>query len=196
MNLLDHAVNLIDESSNEFQCLGCSGSSSDCSASTTLLASFKSFVCCPIFVKRGNENSLDVFLYGAIIESIERLLKALAKAYHEFSESLRHPHSDCMLSDLTAADATLQISGPLDSDSRIVDMELDVIEDTKDADILPVGGKIGTGISFSAVKWKLGMVSLISSFHSVLDSVTWDILFELMEKECDMKVSCKVVCML
>ena len=61
-------------------------------------------------------------------------------------------------------------------------------EDTKDVDILTFGGKTTTAVSFSIVKWKLGMISLISYFFSVLDFVTWDILFEVMGKECETKV--------
>ena len=68
-------------------------------------------------------------------------------------------------------------------------MELDVNEDSRDVDILTVGGKIATGISFSSEKWKFSMISVLSSFFSVLPIVTWDILFELMGKESDQKVN-------
>lgn len=187
LELLDRAINVIQENSNDFQSFGCSGSGFDCYIKTSLLASFRSFVCCPIFVKRGNENALDVF-YDAVIQSMERLLKALVKLYEQFSGCVRNSDSDPILSELPVSDALLQISGPLDSNNRIVDMELDVNEDVNDVDILTIGGKIATGVSFSAVKWKLSMISLISSFFFVLDSFTWGILYELMGKECDTKV--------
>ena len=61
-------------------------------------------------------------------------------------------------------------------------------EDSRDVDILTVGGKIATGISFSSEKWKFSIISVILSFFSALPIVTWDILFELMGKESDQKV--------
>lgn len=189
LELLDHAVNVIKETGCDFQSLGCTGSGSDCIARSSLLASFRSLVSCPIFSRRGDENVMDTVLYGAIVQSMERLLKELAKLYEQFSERIRNPYSETMLSD--SSDTSLQISSLLDSSrSRIVDMELDVNEDSKDVDILNFGGKITIDTSFSMVKWKLGMVSLISSFFSVLDFVTWDILFELLGKEGETKVYC------
>lgn len=188
LELLDHAVNAIQGNSNDLQALGCSGSSSDYNLKTTLIASFRSFVFSPIFVKSRDETALDVVLYDAITQSMERLLKELAELYNQFSECVRSPHSDPSLPDLPSTDSKLQIHGPSGSNTRIMDMELDVTEDTQDVDILPVGGIIGTGQSFSAAKWKLGMISLLSSFHPVLDFVTWDVLFELMENESDNKV--------
>lgn len=192
LELLDHAVNAIQGNSNDLQALGCSGSSSDYNLKTTLIASFRSFVFSPIFVKSRDETALDVVLYDAITQSMQRLLKELAELYNQFSECVRSPHSDPSLPDLPSTDSKLQIHGPSGSNTRIMDMELDVTEDTQDVDILPVGGIIGTGLSFSAVKWKLGMISLLSSFHPVLDFVTWDVLFELMENESDNKVFYKV----
>ncbi|KAG6746015.1 hypothetical protein POTOM_050526 [Populus tomentosa] len=188
LELLDHAVNAIQGNSNDLQALGCSGSSSDYNLKTTLIASFRSFVFSPIFVKSRDETALDVVLYDAITQSMERLLKELAEQYNQFSECVRSPHSDPSLPDLPSTDSKLQIHGPSGSNTRIMDMELDVTEDTQDVDILPVGGIIGTSLSFSAVKWKLGMISLLSSFHPVLDFVTWDVLFELMQNERDNKV--------
>ncbi|XP_057988495.1 serine/threonine-protein kinase ATM isoform X2 [Hevea brasiliensis] len=187
LELLDNAVNVIKENGCDFQSLGHVGSGSECVAKNRLLASFRSLVSCPIFLKRGDENAMDAVLYGAVIQSMERLLKALAKLYEQFSEYIRDPHSELTLSDSSAASS--QISSLIDSGrSRIVDMELDVNEHSKDVDILTFGGKISTDTSFSMVKWKLGMVSLISSFFSVLDFVTWDILFEILVKEGETKV--------
>ncbi|XP_034925984.1 serine/threonine-protein kinase ATM isoform X2 [Populus alba] len=188
LELLDHAVNAIQGNSNDLQALGCSGSSSDYNLKTTLIASFRSFVFSPIFVKSRDETALDVVLYDAITQSMERLLRELAEQYNQFSECVRSPHSDPSLPDLPSTDSKLQIHGPSGSNTRIMDMELDVTEDTQNVDILPVGGIIGTSLSFSAVKWKLGMISLLSSFHPVLDFVTWDVLFELMQNERDNKV--------
>ena len=129
------------------------------------------------------------FLYGSVMQSMERLLHALVKLYEEYSECVRNFSSENSLQDLSVFDNSVQNSFASDGNkSRIMDMELDVNEDSRDVDILTVGGKIATGISFSSEKWKFSIISVILSFFSALPIVTWDILFELMGKESDQKV--------
>ncbi|KAJ4840216.1 hypothetical protein Tsubulata_002970 [Turnera subulata] len=185
LELLDQAVNVVRGNSNDFQSLGCSGSSY---VKSSVLTSFRSFLCGPFFIRRGGEEVSEFVYYDALVELMERLLKALAKLYGRFCECTKSEDSDHILPDVSNPDASL-LSGPLSSGSRIVDMELDVNEDSRDLDILTAGGRITTGVSFSAVKWKLGMISLISTFSSVLDVLTWDVLFDLLGKECDREVS-------
>ncbi|EXB94190.1 hypothetical protein L484_007853 [Morus notabilis] len=94
-----------------------------------------------------------------------------------------------MLQGLSASVTPVHSMSPFDSSkSRIMDLELDVNDDAGDVDILAVCGKRSSGISSSVEKWKFNMISLISGFFSVLHVVTWDILFELMDKECNSKV--------
>ncbi|KAH9776171.1 serine/threonine-protein kinase ATM [Citrus sinensis] len=122
------------------------------------------------------------------LESMERVLRVLTSLYEDYSDCLRNPQSQMILSEQSVSGTQLQISCPPSiGSSRIVDMELDVNEDAQNVDILTVNGKIASGISCSAVKWKLDMISLISSFFSI-SHVTWDILFELMGKECSQEV--------
>lgn len=189
LELLDCALSVIQGNHNDFRSLGCLGSDSIFGGTSSLAASLRSFICCPIFMKWRDQNDLDVFLYGSVVQSMEKLLKALAKLYEEYSECARNFDSEMILQDLSASDISVQNSFPSDSNkSRIMDVELDVNEDSRDVDILTVGGKIATGISFSSEKWKLGMISVISCFFPVLHAVTWDTLFELMGKESDRKV--------
>lgn len=188
LELLDHSVSLIEENHRNFESLSCLGSNSDFNEISSLVTSFRHFVSSPVFVKRKDEDILEAAFYDAVFQSMERVLRALVRLYEDFSVYLRNPQSQMILSDLSVSDTTLQISSPVNTDSsRIVDMELDVNEDTKNVDILTVNGEVAAGMSCSAIKWKLNMISLISSFFSVLH-VTWDILFELMEKECSQEV--------
>lgn len=188
LELLDHALSGIQGNHNDFRSLGCLGSDSVFGGTHSLAVSLQRLVCCPIFMK-SRENNLDVLLHGSVAKSVERLLKALANVYVEYSERVRNFNSEMILDDLSASDNSVQNSFPFDGNrSRIMDMELDENEDSGDVDILTVGGKIATGISFSPAKWKLGMISLISGFFSVLHVDTWDILFEVVSKECDQKV--------
>ncbi|XP_065875882.1 serine/threonine-protein kinase ATM isoform X2 [Euphorbia lathyris] len=195
LELLNHAVNIVQENGSDFHCLGCLGSISDCNLKNSLLASFRSLLYCSVFVKREGKDALDAVFCSAVTQSMQELFQALVKLYEQFSECAKNSHSEPMQSD--SPDASLLISSSKGSStSRILDMELDVIEDVKDVHIFTFGVKTTAGISFSTVKWKMEMVSLMSSFFSVLDSVTWDILFELLRRECETKVHENVLCYL
>jgi len=189
LELLDCALCVIQGNHNDFRSLGCLGSDTIFGGTKSLAASLRSFICCPIFKKWRDQNDPDVFLYGSVVQSMEKLLKALAKLYEEYSECSRNFHSEMILQDLSASDISVQNSFPSDCNkSKIMDVELDVNEVSRDVDLLTVGGNFATGISFSSEKWKLGMISVISCFFPVLHPVTWDTLFELMGKESDRKV--------
>lgn len=188
LELLDHAINLMQESHNSFESLRSLGSNNDFNEISSLVTSFRNFIYSPIFFKWGDQDFLDPALYDAVIQSMERVLRVLTSLYEDYSDCLRNPRSQMILLEQSVSGTQLQISCPPSTgSSRIVDMELDVNEDAQNVDILTVNGKIASGISCSAVKWKLDMISLISSFFSILH-VTWDILFELMGKECSQEV--------
>lgn len=188
LELLDHAINLMQERHNSFESLRSLGSNNDFNEISSLVTSFRNFIYSPIFFKWGDQDFLDPALYDAVIQSMERVLRVLTSLYEDYSDCLRNPQSQMILSEQSVSGTQLQISCPPSiGSSRIVDMELDVNEDAQNVDILTVNGKIASGISCSAVKWKLDMISLISSFFSI-SHVTWDILFELMGKECSQEV--------
>lgn len=129
-----------------------------------------------------DQNHADVDLYGAIMQMMERLLKALASVYEEYSSGASSHKFDVTQQDFTSDRSKI----------RIMDMELDVNDDSKDVDVLTIGGKIGGGVSSSLEKWKLGMILLISNFFSV-SHVTWDVLYDLLSKETDQMVCYKVL---
>jgi ataxia telangiectasia mutated family protein len=117
---------------------------------------------------------------------VERLLKEFVNLYNGYSQHLTSLQSDMIMQD-TASTDSLQSSCSYDiCKSRIVDMELDVNDDSRDVDSLLVKN-IGSGVS-SVEKWKVGMISLISYFFSASPVLTWNMLYKLMEKEYDPKV--------
>lgn len=185
--LLYNAAAVIQEGQNDVHSRGCLGPSVLCDETSAVLISFRSFVSSPIFIEWRNENALDAVSHRAISQSMERLLTVLAGLY-ESRRYERSPQSDV---DSPAVDAMLdQYSCQGGGDkSRIVDMELDVGKDSKDVDISPDGGDIACGISSSLKSWKLGMISLISCFFSVVPEMTWEILCGLLKIECDRKVN-------
>ncbi|XP_048138241.1 serine/threonine-protein kinase ATM isoform X2 [Rhodamnia argentea] len=185
--LLDNATAVIQEPQNDVHSQGCFGPSVLCDGTSAVLISFRSFVSSPIFLEWRNGNALDAVSHRAINQSMQRLLRVLVGLY-ESRRYERSPQSDVGLS---AVDVMLdQYSCQSGGDkSRIVDMELDAGKDFKDVDISPDGGEIDCGIPFSIKSWKLGMISLISCFFSVVPEMTWEMLFGLLKIECDRKVS-------
>ncbi|KAK7354055.1 hypothetical protein VNO80_19511 [Phaseolus coccineus] len=189
--MLDNAVRIIQEDIDlrAFSCLGCDPTCDDMSP---LVSSVHCFLSSPICIELRDQNLMDFAPFGQLIHSVERLLKAFVNLYESYSQHLMYLQSDTITQDIAATD-NIQSSIPNDrSISRIMDMELDVDDDSREVDTLPVGKKVGSDDSSSAEKWKMGMISLISSFFSA-SLLTWDILFKLMEKENDHKVRGKIL---
>ncbi|XP_068483746.1 serine/threonine-protein kinase ATM isoform X2 [Phaseolus vulgaris] len=189
--MLDNAVRIIQEDIDlqVFSCLGCDPT---CDDTSPLVSSVHCFLSSPICIELRDQNLMDFAPFGQLIHSVERLLKAFVNLYESYSQHLMYLQSDSITQDIAATD-NIQSSFPNDrSISRIMDMELDVNDDSREVDTLPVGKKIGSDDSSSAEKRKMGMISLISSFFSA-SLLTWDILFKLMEKENDHKVRGKIL---
>lgn len=182
LKLLDCAISVIEKSHNDVR-TGCLSANSIFEGMTSIMASCKSFVCSPLFNNWTDQNVIDVTLYTALRHSIERLLKALVKLYEECSHGATNFQSEIELPDFPASISCVPTSPSNSSISMIMDMELDLIEDSKDLDIIAVGQKTVSGVSVSSGLWKFHILSLISSFFKVLPVVAWDILFDLMGKE-------------
>ncbi|KAF7136371.1 hypothetical protein RHSIM_Rhsim08G0157900 [Rhododendron simsii] len=131
---------------------------------------------------RTDQNVIDVTVYTAISQSIERLLQALVKLYKECSPSSPNFQSEIELPDFPACISCVPTSPSNSSISMIMDMELDLSEDSKDLDAIAVGRKT-VGVSVSSGLWKFHILSLISSLFEVLPVVALEILFDLVEKE-------------
>nr|XP_012571741.1 serine/threonine-protein kinase ATM isoform X3 [Cicer arietinum] len=187
--MLNYAVRIIQEDSDHQA--SCLSYDPTCEDTGSLTASIHCFLSSPIFCEWRDQN-LDCVPFGEVIQSVERLLKAFANLYDGYSQHLMSLQSDMIMQD-TASTDSIQSSCSYDiSKSRILDMELDVNEESRDGDSLAVAKRIGTGVS-SVEKWKLGMISLISCFCSASHVLTWETLFKLMEKEYDPKVRGKVL---
>ncbi|KAM1451845.1 hypothetical protein ACFX2I_038908 [Malus domestica] len=174
---LDCAVKATQGNHNDILPLACLGSDLVSNGTSSIVASLKSFLYSPIFMRWRDQNHADVDLYGAIMQMMERLLKSLASVYEEYSSSASSHKFDVTQQDFSSDRSKI----------RIMDMELDVNDDSKDVDVLTIGDKIGGGVSSSIEKWKLGMILLISNFFSV-SHVTWDVLYDLLSKETDQMV--------
>ncbi|XP_022845090.1 serine/threonine-protein kinase ATM isoform X2 [Olea europaea var. sylvestris] len=182
LELLDHAVLVIQKTYNAIKS-SCLGSNSVSNNMDSIVASFKCFAHSPLLSKWQQKD--DAF-YCAIVQSIERLLKALAKLYEGCLESGRNLHSD-VDSDLSDLHSVRDRIPPNNNKVMIVDVELDVNSGSTD-DVLTIDGDQTSGTSMSSVNQKMDLLSIISSFFSISPIVTWEILFKLKEKESDPKV--------
>lgn len=186
LEMMNHAVNVIQGYCGDIKHLNFFGSDSFLETTSSVVTSFRSFASSFIFNMETCHKAPDVDLSGAFNLSMENLLKALSHLYQEYSISNKNLHSEANLRDFDAPVSPLANSPSADAEvSRILDMELDVNNDSNDMDIKR---SMMPGM-LSATVWKLKMISLISSFSSVLLEATWEVLFVLFENECDSKVS-------
>lgn len=184
--LLDRAACILEKSYDDLVC-GLLGSRSIFDTIGTIRVSFESFLCSPLFNEMQAGNNIDILT--AIIQSVERLLKVLAKLYEGSSSSGSNIHSK--RGDLgSSASVSSHASNPVNSrTSMIIDMELDVNIASKDTDSVNIGGKATADVLVSSVNQRIEVISIITKLFSALPSHTWDVMFELMEKESDPRVT-------
>ncbi|QHO17058.1 hypothetical protein HN873_033624 [Arachis hypogaea] len=189
--MLDIAVGIIQKYHDErsYSCLICDPA---CDETSSLAVAVHSFLSTPIFKEWRDLNLLEVAPFGDVIQSVERLLNAFVDLYEGYAQHVINLQSQTVTQDI-ATDG-IQSSCLYDSSkSRIVDVELDVNDDSTDMDNLAVQKKIGSDVWSSVEKWKMGMILIISYFFSATHALTWDVLFKLVDKECDPKVRGKIL---
>ncbi|XAR50182.1 Non-specific serine/threonine protein kinase [Bertholletia excelsa] len=186
LKLLDFAVSGIEKCCNDIRS-NCLSSNCIFEDMGSMVASLNGFVCSPLFNSRGEQNIIDFTLSTAISESLKRLLKALSQLYEECSQIATNFQSDGDQPDFGLLDSVSK--SPLKSSaSMIMDVELDLGEESKDVDVRSTRQKTVSCIPALTTIWKFDIISLISSFFAVLPLVAWEILFELMDHESDANV--------
>ncbi|KAK9073522.1 hypothetical protein SSX86_007846 [Deinandra increscens subsp. villosa] len=176
VEMLSHALSLIEKYSSDIRSGGV-GFNVGLDSMDSISTSLKSFIDSPLF----SYQECDSTFYNALIKSIMTLLKALSKLYEGFFDDTNH-----LQSSWSNPDISVQESHSLKGDKTMVlDMELDADDDYKDVDIISSGE---TSRASATLNLKLNIISLISSFFSILPVATWDILFNLMQIESDQKL--------
>lgn len=185
LDLVESAVSTIHETLRDAKTRGFFGSNSSFDGTSSIVY-FRSFLSCPIFSNWGKGNESHPVLQSSIVLGLERLLKALSSLYTELSNCERNLQSETVFCEASAPISASVDSTPSGtSKSRLVDMELDVADESAEA---VLSGTTGAGISFSGTRWKMDILSLISCCFSVLPVVTWDILFDILGTESHAKV--------
>ncbi|WOL02921.1 serine/threonine-protein kinase ATM [Canna indica] len=188
LDMMDHVLSVIEDKCNEMERLDCVNISNILDSAGTTASALSSLLSSPLFSLL-NDNTTVCELLVRVTKAIEKLLVAFVKLLDMLSvvSSLSSnivPDKDLHQLPISAVDS------PQDSiaqySARIVDMDLDADEDSKDMDSLPMGGT--KNLTTSPLRWKLELVSVISNFFSVLPTRTWEILFDLMRKENESKV--------
>lgn len=189
LELLEHAVTVIQENQNELQSRGVLGSSLILDTTSTLDA-LRFCMCSPLFRIWRDTNSVRGDLHQSIIQVIKRLLLALSELFEVLSMSIRNTESMLPVQEISVSSISFPENSGTQNDGkvRIVDMELDLDDESKDLDISAVSGRTNSGMSLSTMQLKLDMVLPISSFFSILPDITWDVMFDLLGKEKDLKV--------
>lgn len=186
LKFLDHAICIMEKTCDDIICCNL-GSITIFNSMETIMVSFSSFFHSPLFGELHNRNGIDV-VHISIIQSIERLLKTLAKLYEGCFNSGRNLFSQPDHAGITASGSVQDPHPIISRKSVIIDMELDMDTSSKDADIVTFDGKASTGIAVSPVHQRMEIISVLSKFFLILPVATWDILFDLLQKECDPRV--------
>ncbi|XP_073145738.1 serine/threonine-protein kinase ATM isoform X3 [Henckelia pumila] len=196
LGYLNHAISVVEKYYND-GLSGCLEWNSIINKIVSTAASFKSFICSPFFSNCQEKNTATSGFYSEIVQSSERLLKALAKLYEGCSESRRNSQAKPDFPDLSNVHSVHDPLLSLNSRKKLIlDVELDMSGGSSDVDRLGIEGGQTAGSSISLVNQKLNFLSIISSFFPILSLSTWEILFNLREKENDPQVLEKVLLIL
>lgn len=165
------------------------------------------FISSPVFCNLEHVDGLSAAksFSTTIIPQLERLLLSLSNLFEAATDFLKSVDPF----NFSVQGLELEINDELGSRSwqesdgkvRIVDAELDADKDFKpaalgsqrDVDSSLVGISSTSGVCLSSVHWRSNMISIISSFHLVLPSLTCDVLVNLLRNEMDTEVHRKIL---
>uniref|UniRef100_A0A0D9UVU7 Serine/threonine-protein kinase ATM n=1 Tax=Leersia perrieri TaxID=77586 RepID=A0A0D9UVU7_9ORYZ len=183
-NAIKHIVSVVMKERAELShSLTNLGSSFDTTGSA--LSSFKSFMCSPIFSLWRVNNKTNSVL--GVTELLDELLVAISQLFSHLSSLMNNFDGDNPSKMLPLSFVSLSEDLNPDSRSSFVDMDLDMTG-SGEVDTVTAGGSGSMGISPRPLERKLELVYIISSFFSVVPIHTWEVLYNLAEKEVDVKV--------
>lgn len=186
--LLDLIACNVEEKCNEIQDSAFVGLSSVFDASAASVSAFQCLLSCPLF-SLPKESTSNYELLEVVIRSTENILVALTKLYAVVSNYASANYSEIRAQGIPPSSFTYLpgFSPTGESGAQIVDMDLDIDDGSKNAESFGAGGS-NKVVSFSPSQWKLKLVSIISAFFSLSPLLTWQTLFDMIEKENDDEV--------
>uniref|UniRef100_A0A0E0FF14 Serine/threonine-protein kinase ATM n=1 Tax=Oryza nivara TaxID=4536 RepID=A0A0E0FF14_ORYNI len=149
------------------------------------LSSFKSFMHSPLFsLWRVNNKTSSVL---GVTELLDELLEAISELFAQFSSLMNNFDGDNPSKMLPVPFVSLSEDLHPDNRSSFVDMDLDMTG-SGEVDPVTAGGSGSMGISPRPLECKLELVCIISTFFSVVPLHTWEVLYNLADKEVNIKV--------
>ena len=153
-----------------------------------VLSSFQTFLSAPIFRLQSVSNKVSSVLIKEVTELLDELLVAFSQLFSRLCSPMNTSNSENTSNMLPISSVNLSEDlNPVAEHKSIVDMDLDVM-DSGEVDSITASVSGSIGVSSRPLEWKLELVSVISTFFSVSPPHTWEVLYNLVEKESDMKV--------
>ncbi|KAK9119710.1 hypothetical protein Scep_017803 [Stephania cephalantha] len=194
VELLQCAVSAVEKSLNDLQSRGYLQPNPILDGTGILLVSIRGFVSSPLFSICKDQNNFNNALFRDISEVLERMLRALVKLFEEGCDAIRNASYDLVLPENFSSSVPCPNPNSLDSSkSRIIDIDLDMGENTKDMDVLAINGENLSGIPPFSNVWRFDMLAVIASFFSVLPDVTWEVMLNLIRRENDSKLCMNIL---
>ena len=161
----------------------------------SILSSFQTFLSAPIFRLRSVSNRASSVLIKGVTVLLDELLVEFSQLFSRLSSSANNSDSENTSKMLPISSVNLSEDlNPFVDHKSVVDMDFDMT-DSGEVDSITASGSGSIGISSRLLEWKLELVGVISTFFSVSAPHTWEILYNLVEKESDVKVQiCNRIC--
>uniref|UniRef100_J3KVN7 Serine/threonine-protein kinase ATM n=1 Tax=Oryza brachyantha TaxID=4533 RepID=J3KVN7_ORYBR len=182
-NIIKHTVSVVMKEHAELS-NGLTNLGSAFDTTGSVLSSFKSFMCSPIFSLWRVNNKVSS-VHDAT-EFLDELLVAISQLFSQLSSLMNNFDGDNPSKILPVSVVSLSEDINPDGRSSLVDMDLDMTG-TGEVDPVTAGGSGSMGISPRPLEYKLQLVYIISTFFSVVPLHTWEVLYDLAEKEVDVK---------
>ncbi|XP_072965614.1 serine/threonine-protein kinase ATM isoform X2 [Typha angustifolia] len=189
-DVLNHIVSVLEDKCSEIQCHGFSSISSMFDSSGSILSSLRSLMSSPLFGLLKVNDGIDYEMLHRVIQLLEELLVVLSKLFAVLSTCANNldGETDTEMLPMSSVKLMEESNSLVKCRMRIVDIDLDANDGSRDIDASTASGSANIVIFSSPLQWKLELVSMITTFFSVSPNHVWETLFSLMEKENDYKV--------
>ncbi|XP_047054644.1 serine/threonine-protein kinase ATM isoform X1 [Lolium rigidum] len=185
-NIIKHMISAVMKKHDELS-HGLTSVGSAFETTGSVLSSFQTFLSAPIFRLQSVSNKISSVLIKDVIEMLDDLLVAFSQLFSCLCSPVNTSDSEHTSKMLPISSVNLSEDlNPLDHKS-VVDMDFDVT-DSGEVDSITASVSGSIGISSRPLEWKLELVCVISTFFSVSPLHTWEVLYNLLEKESDVKV--------
>nr|CAD1842809.1 unnamed protein product [Ananas comosus var. bracteatus] len=188
--VLDHVALMFEEKCSEIECHGFASITSICDSSGSTFSALRSLMSSPLLSLWKLDGYINREVLHGVIQSLEKLLVALSKLFAVFA-SCGNGHDaniDMQILPVSSTNSPDESNSLGECKMQLVDMDLDANDNSRDIDSLNASGSRNLATSSCTLQFKLDLVLMVTTFFSVSPLHAWEILFNLMGKENDVKV--------